>query len=134
MEAVDRPSLFRVVGYLYRPYQSCLRYFGHPSILDEMTNLNGIERARQEGMLFGIPLGELGLFQTLLVSFATGFAAFFLTTFVAIMAMLVYMGMGHRPDFALTYRDAGLPVGLLVLAIALAYLGTLWAKRKLRKA
>lgn len=99
-----------------------------------MTNAHGIERARQEGVLFGIPLGELGFFQTLLLSFAAGFAAFFATTFVAIMALLCYMAMGHRPDFAATYRFAGLPVGLLVLVAALSYLGSLWVKRKLRKA
>lgn len=99
-----------------------------------MANVQGIERARQEGMLFGIPLGALGFFQTLLVSFASGFAAFFATTFVAIMVMLCYMAAGHRPDFANTYRYAGLPVGLLVLVVALGYLGSLWVKRKLRKA
>jgi hypothetical protein len=86
-------------------------------------------------MLLGIPLGELGLFQTLLMSFATGFAAFFATTFLAIMSMLVYMmATSKHPDFALSYRDAGLPVGLLVLLVALLYLGSLWVKRKLRKA
>src|ERR1700710_2962795 len=100
-----------------------------------MANAYGLERARQEGMLLGIPLGELGLFQTLLMSFATGFAAFFATTFVAIMSMLVYlMVTGKHPNFALTYERAGLPVGLVVLVVTLGYLGTLWAKRKLRKA
>jgi hypothetical protein len=85
-------------------------------------------------MLLGIPLGELGLFQTLLMSFATGFAAFFATTFLAIMAMLVYMvATSKYPDFALTYKDAGLPVGLVVLVLALGYLGSLWVRRKLRK-
>ena len=85
-------------------------------------------------MLFGIPLGELGWFQTLLMSFATGFAAFFAATFLAIMALLVYMmATSKHPDFALSYRDAGLPVGLVVLLVALTYLGSLWVKRKLRK-
>jgi hypothetical protein len=85
-------------------------------------------------MLLGIPLGELGWFQTLLMSFATGFAAFFATTFVAIVSMLVYMMAAHKtPDFAKTYKLAGLPVGLVVLVVTLGYLGTLWVKRKLRK-
>jgi hypothetical protein len=85
-------------------------------------------------MLLGIPLGELGWFQTLLMSFATGFAAFFATTFLAIVSMLVYMmASGKTPDFALTYKHFGLPVGLVVLVVTLGYLGTLWAKRKLRK-
>ncbi|HZL26950.1 MAG TPA: hypothetical protein VFC39_10495 [Acidobacteriaceae bacterium] len=99
-----------------------------------MTNLHGVDRARQEGMLLGIPLGELGLFQTLLMSFATGFAAFFAATFLAIVAMLVYMmATSKHPDFAQTYEYAGLPVGLVVLVVALGYLGTLWIRRKLRK-
>jgi ABC-type dipeptide/oligopeptide/nickel transport system permease subunit len=99
-----------------------------------MTNVNGLERARQEGMLLGIPLGELGWFQTLLMSFATGFAAFFATTFVAIVSLLVYMSAtGKHPDFALTYKCAGFPVGVVVLALTLGYLGTLWARRKIRK-
>jgi ABC-type dipeptide/oligopeptide/nickel transport system permease subunit len=99
-----------------------------------MTNVHGLERARQEGMLLGIPLGELGWFQTLLMSFATGFAAFFATTFLAIISMLVYMtASGKTPNFALTYKHFGLPVGLVVLTVTLGYLGTLWAKRKLRK-
>ena len=94
----------------------------------------GVERARREGVLLGIPLGELGWFQTLLMSFATGFAAFFATTFVAIIAMLVYlMATGKKPDFALTYKLAGLPIGVGVLVVTLGYLGTLWVRRKLRK-
>jgi hypothetical protein len=99
-----------------------------------MTKAYGIERARQEGVLLGVPLGELGFFQTLLLSFASGFAAFFATTFVAIMSMLVYLMATHKtPDFAESYKYAGLPVGLVVLTLALGYLGTQWVKRKLRK-
>jgi hypothetical protein len=85
-------------------------------------------------MLLGIPLGELGFFQTLLMSFATGFAAFFATTFVAIVSLLIYMSVsGKHPDFALAYRWAGFPVGVVVLALTLGYLGTLWVRRKIRK-
>ncbi len=99
-----------------------------------MTTANDVARARREGTLFGVPLGELGWFQTLLMSFAGGFAAFFATTFVAIMSMLVYMmATGRHPDFALTYKRAGLPAGMVVLVFALGYLGTLWTRRKLRK-
>jgi hypothetical protein len=36
-------------------------------------------------------------------------------------------------DFALTYRLVGLPVGLLVLVVALGYLGTLWVRRQIRQ-
>lgn len=99
-----------------------------------MTNSQGIERARQEGTLLGIPLGELGWFQTLLMSVAAGFAAFFAVTFVAIISLLVYMtATGKHPDFALAYKFAGIPAGAVILVLALGYLGTLWAKRKIRK-
>ena len=97
-----------------------------------MTTYNNVAKARAEGMLFGIPLGELGLVQTLLMSFASGFAAFFGATFVAIVALLAMLVAGRHVDFALTYKRAGLPVGLVVLVVALSYLGSLWVKRKLR--
>ena len=65
---------------------------------------------------------------------AVGFAAFFAATFLAIMSILIYNSVAHRTvDFALSYRRVGMPVGLVVLAIAYAYLGTLWAKRTLRR-
>ena len=99
-----------------------------------MATANDVERARREGQLFGIPLGDLGWFQSLLMGVATGMAAFFLTTFAAIMAMLVYMvATGKHPDFALTYRVAGFPVGVVVMALALAFLGVQWSRRMVRK-
>ncbi len=80
-------------------------------------------------------MGDLGWFTSLLMSFALGFAAFFAATFFAIIGTLIYSTATHRTvDFALTYKWAGLPVGLLVLVAALAYLGTLWVRRQTRKA
>ena len=87
------------------------------------------------GYLFGVPLGDLGWFTSLLMSFAIGFAAFFAATFCAIVGVLVWNAGGrHTVDFATTYTRVGLPVGLVVLLAALAYLGTLWVKRVFRKA
>src|SRR5271170_4420363 len=92
-------------------------------------------RTSGAGYLFGVPLGDLGLFTSLLMSFALGFAAFFAATFCAIVSILFYnTATHHAVDFALTYRRVGLPVGLLVLVVTLAYLGTLWVRRQLRKA
>jgi uncharacterized BrkB/YihY/UPF0761 family membrane protein len=91
-------------------------------------------RAVGSGYLFGVPLGDLGWFTTLLMSFALGFAAFFAATFCAIFAVLIYnTATHHAVDFALTYRRVGLPVGLLVLVLALGYLGTLWVRRQIRR-
>lgn len=99
-----------------------------------MTSVHDVERARREGVLLGIPLGDLGWFQSLLMGMATGFAAFFLSTFVAIFALLFYrIASGHNPDFALSYRDVGFPVGVVVMAMALGYLSVLYARRLKRK-
>jgi hypothetical protein len=86
------------------------------------------------GYLFGVPLGDLGWFTSLLMSFALGFAAFFAATFCAIFAVLFYnTATHHAVDFSLTYTRVGLPVGVLVLLVALSYLGTLWIRRQLRR-
>ena len=99
-----------------------------------MESVHDLARARREGVLFGIPLGDLGWFSSLLMGTATGFAAFFLTTFVSIMTLLVYrIASGRNPDFAIAYRDIGFPVGCVVLVLALGYLSVLYARRMARK-
>jgi ABC-type dipeptide/oligopeptide/nickel transport system permease subunit len=99
-----------------------------------MATANDVERARRDGVLLGIPLGDLGWFQSLLMGLATGFAAFFATTFCAILVLLVDMSVTHHPvDFAIAYRRAGFPVGVVVMALALSYLGVQWARRMARK-
>jgi len=95
---------------------------------------NDVERARRDGVLLGIPLGELGWFQTLLMGTATGFAAFFAATFLSIIAMLVYQTFTQRvPPYDMAYKAIGFPVGVVVLVIALGYLGAQWARRMARK-
>ena len=99
-----------------------------------MASLNDVERARRDGVLFGIPLGDLGWFSSLLMGLATGMAAFFAATFCAIFVLLIYKGAAHQtPDFSLAYRRAGLPVGAVVMALALSYLGVQWARRMARR-
>jgi hypothetical protein len=94
------------------------------------------------GSPFGIPLGDLGWFGSLLIGVASGFMAFFASTFCAIVFILIYNSAAHgnigstthgNIDFAFSYRWVGLPIGLLVMALALSYLGTLWLKRILRR-
>jgi hypothetical protein len=99
-----------------------------------MESVHDIARARRDGVLFGIPLGDLGWFASLLMGTATGFAAFFLTTFLSIVALLIYrIASGHNPDFAIAYRDIGFPVGCVVLALALGYLAVLYVRRMARR-
>ena len=78
-----------------------------------------------------MPIGDFGLFASLLISLASGFLAFFLTTFVGIVSILFYNTIGHHSvDFALSYKVFALPVGIAVLAVALVVLGFLWLRRK----
>ncbi|GGA71057.1 hypothetical protein GCM10011507_23320 [Edaphobacter acidisoli] len=87
-----------------------------------------------EGYLFGAPIHGLGWFASLLMSLAAGFAAFFASTFLAIFALLFYNSFArHAIDFNVTYRDVGLPVGLVVMAFAFIYMGRLWVKDLTRK-
>jgi hypothetical protein len=99
-----------------------------------MATANDVARARRDGVLFGIPLGDLGWFASLLMGLATGMTAFFLTTFCAILVMLVMMSATHHtPDFTIAYRLAGFPVGVTVMTLAMAYLAFNWARRMARK-
>ncbi len=83
------------------------------------------------GKLFGIPLGDFGLFASLLMSFSLGFAAFFAATFVAIFTLLFYNQSGHHTvNYADSYKLVGLPVGLGVLLVSLIFFGFLWIRRK----
>jgi uncharacterized membrane protein YqjE len=43
------------------------------------------------------------------------------------------MATGRHPDFAETYRLAGFPVGVVVMVLALGFLGVQWARRMARK-
>ncbi len=84
--------------------------------------------------LFGVPVGDFGWFASLLIGVASGFMAFFASTFCAIVFILLYNTIAHgNIDFALSYRRVGFPIGILVLVVALTYLATLWFKRILRK-
>lgn len=92
------------------------------------------ERTLGAGYVFGAPVGDLGLFASLLMGTAAGFGAFFASTFFAIISILIYNTVTHHTvDFALSYKRVGLPVGLVVLAVSLSYLGMLWVRRKTRE-
>jgi hypothetical protein len=98
------------------------------------TNPQATPKTFATGYVFGIPLGDLGWFGTLLIGVASGFFAFFASTFCAIFVILICNTAFHTTiDFALSYRRVGLPIGLIVLIAALSYLGALWFKRILRR-
>lgn len=87
-----------------------------------------------EGYVFGVPVGGLGLFVSVIMSIAVGLAAFFAATFVAIFALLFYNSAAHHAiDFNVTYWYVGLPVGAVVMAFALVYMVRLWVRDLMRK-
>ncbi len=86
------------------------------------------------GTIFGFPLQGFGLFSGLLLSFASALFAFCVTTCAAIFGLLIWNIVGHHSvDFAISYRDIGTPAGLIVLALALPFFGTLWVRAKLHR-
>lgn len=96
--------------------------------------VNKPQRATGPGTLFGVPIGDLGWFASLLMGTATGFAAFFAATFAGIVGILIWNSSSpNKIDFSYSYRRVGLPVGLLVLTVALGYLGMLWVRRITRR-
>jgi hypothetical protein len=76
----------------------------------------------------------MGWFASLLMAVASGFMAFFASTFCAIVFILIDRTAAHGTiDFTISYRLVGLPIGLIVMAVALVYMGTLWCRRIFRR-
>jgi hypothetical protein len=96
----------------------------------QQQNLHQGANPRAEGRFFGIPVGDFGFFTSLLMAVAVGFLSFFLFTFLAIVGIMIYNGMGHRVDYAESYKYISFPAGCVVLAISLVFFGTLWLRRK----
>ena len=86
------------------------------------------------GTFLGFPLEGFSLFQSLLLSFASAFFAFFLTTMLAIFGLLAWnIGGHHTVNYADSYLLVGLPAGAVTLLIALPLFATLWLRAKFRK-
>ena len=87
----------------------------------------------QDAKLFGIPLGRFGLLSSLLLSVAAGFLAFFFTTFFAIFGVVIYDGIHHLSleNLAISYKFISAPIGAMAMLFSLAYLMSVWVRRKL---
>ena len=85
------------------------------------------------GTFLGFPLEGFSLFQSLLLSLASAFFTFFLTTTLAIFALLAWNLFGHHTvNYADSYLYVGLPAALVVLLIALPLFAILWIRAKTR--
>jgi len=90
------------------------------------------ETIHSRNKLFGIPVGELGLFQSVMIAIAVGCMAFFASCFVAIISLLLYNELGHHTvDMADTYLYVAIPIGAVALVIALAVMVGMWLRRKI---
>ncbi len=99
------------------------------------AELPGVPRTVGGGYLFGVPLGDLGWFASLLMGVGAGFGAFMVGTFFGIFGILIYNSAAHQTvDLAISYKRVGIPLGITVMVVALGYLGMLWSKRVFRKA
>ena len=98
------------------------------------VNASNPPKTFASGYLFGVPVRDFGWFGSLLVGVASGFITFFAATCASIFGILFYNLATHSTvDLALSYRRVGFPAGILVMAVALFYLATLWLKRVLRR-
>ena len=113
---------FRDTAYLVR------RYSTEALKLTQSAQNRGAEG----GTVFGFPLKGFGLFTSLLLAFAAAFFTFFGVTTAAIFALLGWNLMGHHAvSYADSYRYAGFPAFLLVLAVALPFFAVLWVRGRL---
>jgi len=85
----------------------------------------------QDFTLFGVPIGRLGFFQSLIIAVAMGFMSFFGLTFLSIIGVAIYKGIsGSHITLAISYKYIAFPASILVLLLSLAFLMALWVRRK----
>lgn len=82
--------------------------------------------------IFGMRVGDFGLFASTLIAVALGFITFFGVTFLSIFGLLIYNGAGHHHvTLDTSYKLIALPSGIFVLIISFAVLIGIWLRRKL---
>jgi hypothetical protein len=96
----------------------------------QQQNLSRVSSPQVGTRVFGIPLGDFGFFTSVLMAFTVGFLSFFLFTFLAIVGVMIYNGMGHQVDYAASYKYISFPAACVVLIASLIFFATLWLRRK----
>jgi len=98
--------------------------------MNAQPNPQQVQAPPARGTFFGVPLGDLGFVTSALMAFTVGFLSFFLFTFLAIVGLMIYNGMGHHVDYAVSYRYISFPAACVVLLASLIFFGSLWVRRK----
>lgn len=89
-------------------------------------------RPELTGTILGFPLKGFSLFQSALLSLASACFTFFATTALAIFSLLIWNQLGgHAVNYADSYLYVGLPLGVLVLVLAIPFFGALWIRAKM---
>ena len=101
--------------------------------MNAQQNLQQVRPPQTGGKFFGVPLGDLGFFTSVLMAFTVGFLSFFLFTFLAIVGLMIYNGMGHHADYAAGYKYISFPAACVVLFASLIFFGSLWVRRKVSR-
>ena len=102
--------------------------------MTQSEQTRGQNEGQTGGRVFGFPLQGFGFFTSLLLSFATAFFTFFVSTTLAIFALLAWNLFGHHAvSYAASYRYVGFPAFMLALAVALPVFFVLWIRAKLGK-
>jgi len=101
--------------------------------MNAQQNLQQVRPPQAGGTFFGVPLGDLGFVTSALMAFTVGFLSFFLFTFLGIVGLMIYNGMGHHVDYAFSYKYISFPAACVVLLASLIFFGSLWVRRKVSR-
>jgi hypothetical protein len=101
--------------------------------MNAQQNLQQVRPPQAGGKFFGVPLGDLGFGTSVLMAFTVGFLSFFLFTFLGIVGLMIFNGMGHHVDYADSYKYISFPAACVVLLASLIFFGSLWVRRKISR-
>lgn len=101
---------------------------------------DGVGRAGRGGTprkpgatFFGIPIDRFGPISSIVIALAIGFMALCASLFLSIIGLMIYDAATHTSmlNVTISYRYIATPVGVVVAAISLVYLMSIWVRRKL---
>ena len=103
-------------------------------------NLSGSSPVSAQGpketVIFGVPIGRLGLIARIMMCGACAFIAFFIAFVLAIIGVSIYDAVAgiSIANLNIAYRYIAAPVGILALIASVIYLIGGWAKRRISSA